>query len=65
VTGESVKVRGQRTAGAMGRPAAVCLAHGYRESVKLIEKARVARGGIGSEGLPRQIGQRLIAFASG
>jgi hypothetical protein len=60
-----LKVGSQRAAGAKGSPATICFTHSYRESVKLVEEARVACGGIGSEGLPRQIGQGLIAFAAG
>jgi hypothetical protein len=43
----------------------VRLAHGHREGVKLVEEARTAGCGVYGEGLPSQIGQRVIAYAAG
>jgi hypothetical protein len=37
-----LKIRYERTTGALSCPAAMCLANGYRKGVKLIEEAHAA-----------------------
>ena len=56
-------IGGQRATRALGCAAAMGFAYGDREGMKLVEKARLAEGGIAGEGLADEGGQRLISLA--
>jgi hypothetical protein len=58
-----MQIRGQRATGALGGTAAMRLAHGDREGMKLVEEPRKVLRGIGGEGLAGEAGQGLICFA--
>jgi hypothetical protein len=53
-------IRCQRATGALGGPAAMSLAHGDREGMKLVEELCKVLGGIGGEGLTGEAGEGLI-----
>ena len=57
---DAVQVARQRAALAAGSPAAVRLAHGDGERMKLVEELRLLRCGIGGEGAAREIGEGIV-----
>jgi hypothetical protein len=61
----ATEVVSERTIFAMGGAAAVGLADGYGEGVKLVEEAGVAGRGVGGEGLAGEIGEGFVAFGAG
>lgn len=58
-----MRIGGQRATHAVGGAAAMGLAHGHREGMKLVEKARLVLRGIGGEGLAGEIGQGIVSRA--
>jgi hypothetical protein len=57
-----LKIFGKRATLAVGRAAAVRLAYGYCEGVKLIEELGVVSRGIRGEGPAREMDERIIAL---
>ena len=58
-----MKIGGEWTAHAVGSPAAVRLAHGDSESVKLVEEAGVTCHRVGGEGGAGKVGERVVGRA--
>src|ERR1035437_2562178 len=58
-----MRIGGQRATRALCGSAAMGLAHGYREGMKLVEKARLIFGSIGGEGLAGEGGQGIVSPA--
>jgi len=56
-----MRIGGQRATRALGGAAAMGLAHGDHEGMKLVEKARLDTGGIGGEDLAGEIGQGIVS----
>lgn len=47
----------------MGNAAAMCLANGHRERVEFVVELRKQAGGVGREGLARELHERIVAGA--
>src|ERR1035438_5268667 len=58
-----MRIGPERATFAICRSAAVRLAHGDRERMKLIEETRMALRRVGGKGLAGESGERFVAFA--
>ena len=56
-----IQIRGERTTVAEGS-AAMSFAHGHREGMKLVEKARLVVRRIGGKGLAGEFGQGIVSL---